>query len=94
MLNHLSVGLDVNGNLAAAATDDGRVHIFDVKRGLELDSGIKDLGSNAVCVRFVDEKKSRSGLKLMVAVNHTINEYIFEGAEDEDFLDRDSLNRR
>ena len=69
------------------------MQIFDVKRGLELDSSVKDLGSNAVCVRFVDEKMSGSGLKLMVAVNHTINEYVFEGAEDEDFLDRDSLNR-
>ena len=86
-------GLDVHRNLVAAATDDGRVQIFDVKRGLELDSGVKDLDSNATCVRFVDEKMSGSALKLMVATSNTMNEFIFEGAEDEDFLDRDSLNR-
>ena len=90
--NHLEAGLDVHGNLVASATDNSTVQIFDVKRGLELESDI-GLGNDAVCVRFVEEKMSRSGLKLMAASDCTMNEYIFEGGEEEDFLGRDSLNR-
>ena len=71
--NHLSVGLDVHRNLVAAATDDRRVQIFDVKKGAELVSGIKNLSGNAACVRFVDEQKSGDGLKLMVAAGESID---------------------
>ena len=79
MSNHLSIGLDVRHNLVAAATDDKRVQIFDVKKGVELGCGIKSLGANAPCVRFVDEESSGDGLKLMVAVGPRINAWAFEG---------------
>ena len=41
--------------MIAAATDDSRVQILSVKRGVELAAGIKKHGVNAACVRFVDE---------------------------------------
>ena len=78
MLSHHSIGLDVHRNLVAAATDDRRVQIFDVKKGVELKSGIKNLGANAACVRFVDEQRSRDGLKVMVAAGPAIEEWAFE----------------
>ena len=77
MSSHHSIGLDVHRNLVAAATDDGRVQIFDVKKGMELKSGIKNLCANAACVRFVDEQRSMDGLKVMVAAGPVIEEWSF-----------------
>lgn len=89
MLDHLSIGLDVHRNLVAAATDDRRVQIFDVKKGAELVSGIKSLDENAPCVRFVDEQNSGNGLKLMVAAGESIHGWAFEDSGKGGFFDRD-----
>ncbi|KAF6221607.1 hypothetical protein HO133_001573 [Letharia lupina] len=91
-LNHLSIGLDLHRNLVAAATDDGRVQIFDVKKGVELECRIKNLGANAACVRFVDEQRSGNGLKLMVAAGPRIDGWAFEGPGDRDIHDRDTAH--
>lgn len=95
MTNHLSIGLDVHRNLVAAATDDRRVQIFDVKKGVELESAIKSLVENAACVRFVDEQSSGNGLKLMVAAGASIDGWAFEGPqglEERGFFDRDKAH--
>ena len=79
VLSHHSIGLDVHNNVAAA-TDDRRVQIFDVKQGVELKSGIRTFAANAECVRFVDEQRSGDGLKLLVAAGPKIDEWAFEGS--------------
>ena len=92
VLSHHSIGLDVHTNLVAAATDDRRVQIFDVKQGVELKSGIKTFGANAACVRFVDEQRSGVGLKLMVAAGPKIDEWAFEGSREKCLFDEDRTN--
>ena len=79
LLTHQSNGLDVHGNLVAAATDDRRVQIFDVKQGVELNTRIRDVFAKFSCVRFVDEQMSGEGLKLMVAAGSRIDWWTFEG---------------
>ena len=73
------MGLDVHRNSFAAATDYRRVQVFDVKKGLELVTGIRNLGASAVCVRFVDEQRSGNELKLLVAAGPRIDAWAFEG---------------
>lgn len=92
MSNHLSVGLDVHRNLVAAATDDKRVQIFDVKNGVELASGMKNLAVNAACVKFVDEQRSGNGLKLMVAAGPKIEGWAFEGSGKDTIDDADETH--
>ena len=74
-----STGLDVHHNLVAAATDDGRVQIFDVKKGVELKSEIHNGLRNYTCVRFVDEQRSGEGLKLMAGAGSGIQWWSFRG---------------
>ena len=73
----LSTGLDVHQNIVAAVTDDRRVQIFDVKKGVELSSGIRKARENYTCVRFVDEQTSGEALKLMVATGPRIDRWSF-----------------
>ena len=89
---HQSVGLDVHRNLIAAASDDGRVQIFDIKKGVELVSGIKNLGANAPCVKFVDEQRSGNGLKVLVGAGSRIESWAFEAPGEKDALDRDEAH--
>ena len=89
MLSHTSIGLDVHNNLVAAATDDRRVQIFDVKQAVELKSGIKTFGANAACVRFVNKQRSGDGLNLMVAAGPEIDEWAFEGFREKCLFDED-----
>ena len=77
LLTHQPTGLDVHQNLLAAATDDGRVQLFDVKKGVELSSGISARFGNYTCVRFVDEQRSGEALKLMVATGPMIEWWSF-----------------
>ena len=78
--SHHSSGLDVHQNLMAAATDDGRVQIFDVRKGVELSSGISNDFENYTCVRFIDERTSGEALKLMVAMGPRIECWSFGGS--------------
>ena len=77
----MSTGLDVHHNLLAATTDNRTVQIFDVKKGVELASNIKDLDNNAGCVKFVDDEDSRHGLKLIVAAGDRIESWSFENSD-------------
>ena len=62
---------------------------FHIKKGVELQSGIRNLGANAPCVRFVDEQRSGNGLKVMVAAGLRIEGWAFEDSGEENALDRD-----
>ena len=77
---HQSAGLDVHQNMLAAATDDGRVQIFDIRKGVELSSGISNDFENYTCVRFVDEQTSGEALKLMVAKGPRVEWWSFGGS--------------
>ena len=72
-----SSALDVHENLVAAATGDGRVQIFDVRKGVELRSGIKNDYEHYKCVKFVDQQESGEALKLMVAAGERIEWWSF-----------------
>lgn len=65
-LGHLEAGFDVHGNLAAAATDNKHVMIWDVKEGLTLVDAELD---NCTCLQFVDETATSRALRLMAATN-------------------------
>ena len=92
MLGHISTGLDVHRNLVAATTDDRRVQIFDVKKGVELVPGIRNLNANAASIKFVDEQRSGNGLKLLVASGPRIDSYGFEDSEQRCLWDRDEAH--
>ena len=54
-----------------------------MKKGIELKSGIQALGANASCVKFVDEKRSTNGLKLMSVAGPHFHEWAFENPEED-----------
>ena len=69
-VGHLAAGFDVYGDLAAAVTDDGRVLMWDVKRGIELkQSAWRTVIStrNAIRLQFADGGSSDKGLRLLIA---------------------------
>ena len=76
----LSTGLDVHQNIVAAVTDDRKVQIFDIRKGVELSSGISNDFENYTSVRFVDEQASGEALKLMVATGPRIEWWSFGGS--------------
>ena len=73
----MATGFDVHGDLTAAVTDDGRIIIWDVKRGCELRQTRwrtpKPTG-DAICLHF-DGGRDREGLRLMAAAKLGITDF-------------------
>lgn len=65
------------------------MQIFDIKKGAELQSGNKNMGANASCVRFVDEQRYGYELKVMVAAGLRIEGWALKGPGERNALDRD-----
>lgn len=78
MLGRSAAGFDVYGDLAAAVTDDCRVIIWDIKRGLKL-METKGRGAasmaNDTCVQFINGGQEKQVLGLMAAAGLTITEF-------------------
>ena len=72
-------------------TDDRRVQIFDVKKGVELNSGVENSRENYTSVRFVDEQMSGEGLKLMAAAGPRIEWWSFGGSTGKSLTTRPGL---
>ena len=76
-VGHLAAGFDVYGDLAAAVTDDGRVLMWDVKRGTELkQSAWRTVISTreAIRLQFADGEGSDKGLRLLIAAGQGITQ--------------------
>ena len=73
----------------AAATDYRRVQTPDVKNGVELMFGGRNICENAACVRFVDEQRSGNGLKLITAAGPRIDGWTLEAPGEKDVFDSD-----
>ena len=76
-VGHLAAGFDVCGDLAAAVTDDGRVLMWDVKRGIELkQSAWRTVRSTreAICLQFAHGEGSDKGLRLLIAAGQGITQ--------------------
>ena len=73
----LAAGFDVYGDLAAAVTDDGRVLMWDVKRGIELKQSAwrtKISTRDAIRLQFADGGNSDKGLRLLIAAGQGISQ--------------------
>ena len=76
-VGHLAAGFDVHGDLAAAVTDDGRVLIWDVKRGIELKQPFwrnARATGDAIRLQFADGRNNDRGLRLLIAAGSEITE--------------------
>ena len=76
-VGHLAAGFDVYGDLAAAVTDDGRILMWDVKRGIELKhSSWRTVRAtrDAIRLQFVDGGSNEKGLRLLVAAGQGISQ--------------------
>ena len=76
-VGHIGAGFDVHGDLAAAVTQDGRVLLWDVKRGIELKhpSWITVAShSEAVRLQFADGEDSDKGLRLLIAAGRVVTQ--------------------
>ena len=74
-VGHLAAGFDVHGHLAAAVTDDGRVLMWDVKRGIELKQPIWRIAratGDAIRLQFADGGNDDKGLRLLIAAGTEI----------------------
>ena len=76
-VGHLAAGFDVHGDLAAAVTDDGRVVMWDVKRGNELKHSAWRTAratNDAIRLQFAGGGSSDEGLRLLVASGQGITQ--------------------
>ena len=74
-VGHLAAGFDVHGDLAAAVTDDGRVLMWDVKRGIELKQPfwrIARATGDAIRLQFADGGNNDKALRLLIAAGTEI----------------------
>ena len=75
--SRMVAGFDVHGDLIASATADGRVQLFSIASGKELQmKNIKNESPNASfkrCLKFFDDE--RSSLKLFVASVGAVQEW-------------------
>lgn len=78
MLGRLAAGFDVHGDLAAAVTDDSRIIIWDIKRGLKLmetERRVAASTANTACVQFMNGGQDKQVLRLMSAAGLMITEF-------------------
>ena len=76
-VGHIGAGFDVYGDLAAAVTGDGRVLLWDVKRGIELKHSFwRPIISKreAFRLQFADGEGSEKGLRLLIAAGQGISQ--------------------
>ena len=76
-VGHLAAGFDVHGDLAAAVTDDSRVLMWDVKRGIKLKQLFRMDGRatrDAIRLQFADGGSNDKGLRLLVAAGTGITQ--------------------
>ena len=76
-VGHLAAGFDVHGDLAAAVTDDGRVLMWDVKRGIELKQSVWRIAratGDAIRLQFADGGNHDKGLRLLIAAGTGITQ--------------------
>ena len=76
-VGHLAAGFDVHGDLAAAVTDDGRVLMWDVKRGIELKQSVWRIAratGDAIRLQFADGENNDKGLRLLIAAGTGITQ--------------------
>ncbi|CAD6583707.1 MAG: hypothetical protein ASARMPREDX12_001424 [Alectoria sarmentosa] len=81
MLGRLGAGFDVYGDLAAAVTDDSRIIIWDIKRGLKLMETERRAAAPPTCVQFIygGQEEQVLGLGLMAGAGLTIDEFSWGG---------------
>lgn len=68
-MGHLAAGFDTHGDLIAAATDDGRVIIWDGQSASELK---EEKWNKATCLKFIDEPETPKVLRLMGTAGQSI----------------------
>ena len=76
-VGHLAAGFDVHGDLAAAVSDDGRVLMWDVKRGIELKQSVWRIArgtGDAIRLQFADGESNDKGLRLLIAAGTEITQ--------------------
>ena len=76
-VGHLAAGFDVHGDLAAAVTDDGRILMWDVRRGIELKQSAWRMDrptGDVIRVQFADAEDSNKGWRLLVAAGEEITQ--------------------
>ena len=74
-VGHLAAGFDVYGDLAAAVTDDGRVLMWDAKRGIQLEHSAwrrVTATGDAIRLQFADGGSNDEGLRLLIAAGNAV----------------------
>lgn len=78
MLDRHYIGVNVYGNLIAAANDDRKMQMINVKQYLRLSTGIKNFVSSIQSVKFVVEQIFGGELKLLMDTESRIDRWACE----------------
>lgn len=78
MLDRHYIGVNVYGNLIAAANDDRKMQMINVKQYLRLSTGIKNFVSIIQSVKFVVEQIFGDELKLLMDAESRIDRWACE----------------